>query len=61
MAQADPNTRLRQLHVASERISNNLVELEIDPTRQLLEASRLDGGSAERWSATSAALTELWR
>jgi hypothetical protein len=61
MAAPDPDTRLHQLHLAAERISNNLIELEIDPSRQLLDASRLEGRSAERWSAASAALTELWR
>lgn len=61
MAPYDPDSRLHQLHLAAERITNNLVELEIDPSRQLLEASRLEGRSAERWSAGSGALTELWR
>lgn len=53
--------RLTDLHQASERISANLVDLEIDSGRQLLEATRLEGHSAARWSAASAALTELWR
>jgi hypothetical protein len=57
----DAHRELELLHEAAERISANLVELEIDSSRQLLEASRLEGKSAERWSATSAALTELWR
>src|SRR6185437_95050 len=45
----------------SERISANLVDLEIDSGRQLLEATRLEGRSAVRWGAASQALTELWR
>jgi hypothetical protein len=53
--------RLTDLHQASERISANLVDLEIDSGRQLLEATRLEGQSAARWSAACAALTELWR
>jgi hypothetical protein len=53
--------KLQRLHEAAERISANLVELEIDSSRQLLEASRLEGESAARWSAASNALTELWR
>lgn len=61
MAGATPDSRLHQLHQAAERISNNLVELEIDPTRQLLEAAQLEGRSAERWLHTNATLTELWR
>ena len=53
--------RLADLHQASERISANLVDLEIDSGRQLLEATRLQGQSAIRWAAASQALTELWR
>jgi hypothetical protein len=53
--------RLTELHQASERISANLVDLEIDSGRQLLEATRLEGQSAVRWTAASRALTELWR
>jgi hypothetical protein len=53
--------KLARLHAAAERISANLVELEIDPSRQLLEASPLQGESALRWSSASAALAELWR
>ena len=49
------------LHQASERISANLVDLEIDSGRQLLEATKLEGQSAIRWAAASQALTELWR
>jgi hypothetical protein len=51
---------LDRLQQASERVAANLVELEIDSSRQLLEASTLTGESAARWSAASAALTELW-
>jgi hypothetical protein len=53
--------RLADLHQASERISANLVDLEIDSGRQLLEAPRLEGQSGERWTAASHTLTELWR
>lgn len=53
--------RLADLHQASERISANLVDLEIDSGRQLLEATKLEGQSATRWAAASDALTELWR
>jgi hypothetical protein len=52
---------LNRLTEASERVAANLVELEIDSSRQLLEASTLTGESLERWSAASAVLTELWR
>ena len=53
--------RLADLHQACERISANLVDLEIDSGRQLLDATRLEGQSAERWASASQALTELWR
>jgi hypothetical protein len=57
----DPETKLNELHVACEQISANLVDLEIDSGRQLLDASTLQGRSAARWAEASAALTELWR
>src|SRR5438445_182037 len=57
----DPDRKLDQLREAAERIKANLVELELDSSRQLLEASTLEGESAARSSAASDALTELWR
>jgi hypothetical protein len=51
---------LGRLRTASERVAANLVDLEIDSGRQLLEASPLTGESLQRWSAASAALTDLW-
>jgi hypothetical protein len=57
----DPDTKRKQLHAACERISANLIDLEIDVGRQLLDASTLEGESAARWTEASAALTELWR
>jgi hypothetical protein len=53
--------RLAALRRAAERISASLVELELDSSRQLLEASALEGESAARWAVASDALTELWR
>jgi hypothetical protein len=61
MRSEQTDQRLAALHQASERISANLVDLEIDSGRQLLEATRLEGQSAVRWAAASQALTELWR
>jgi hypothetical protein len=52
---------LGQLREAVQRIGQNLVDLELDSSRQLLEASTLVGESATRWAAASAALTQLWR
>ena len=61
MTSGDPELTLRRLHAEAERISSNLVELEIDSSRQMLDASALTGQSAASWSAASDALTELWR
>ena len=61
MSRDDPARELTRLHEASDRIAANLVELEIDSSRQLLEVSTLTGRSADRWSQASAALTDLWR
>jgi hypothetical protein len=52
---------LNRLKDASERVAANLVELEIDSSRQLLEASTLTGESLERWSIASIVLTDLWQ
>jgi hypothetical protein len=52
---------LEQLRGAAQRIADNLLELEVDSTRELLEASTLTGETAARWSQASASLTELWR
>lgn len=57
----DSLLKLQRLRDAAERVSANLVELEIDSGRQLLEASPLQGKSAASWSRASEALTELWR
>jgi len=57
----DPGSKLQTLRDTAERISANLVELELDSSRQLLDASKLQGESAARWSAARDALTELWR
>jgi hypothetical protein len=60
MNRNDLENELSRLREASERIAANLVELEIDSSRQLLESSTLTGASAARWAAASAALTNLW-
>ena len=55
------DVKLQRLHQASERVGASLLELELDPNRELLEKSRLEGESAVRWAATSATLTQLWQ
>ncbi|MBV8220393.1 MAG: hypothetical protein JO325_18150, partial [Solirubrobacterales bacterium] len=61
MTREDPAARLTRLQEASERSAANLLELDIDSSRQLLEVTALTGQSADRWSHASAALTDLWR
>jgi HPt (histidine-containing phosphotransfer) domain-containing protein len=56
----DHDSELRRLQEMNERVGANLVELEVDSSRRLLEASALTGESAARWSTASAALTDLW-
>jgi hypothetical protein len=56
----DLERELERLRDANERARTNLVELEIDSSRQLLEARPLTGESAARWAAASTTLTNLW-
>lgn len=56
----DLERELNRLREAGQQVAANLVDLEIDPHRQLLETSPLTGQSAARWSAASAALSNLW-
>jgi hypothetical protein len=61
MAHTLTDEKLAQLRDTVDRIGQNLVELETDPNRPLLETAKLSGVTAERWSAASARTTELWR
>ena len=61
MTREDPTAELIRLQEASDRVAANLLELEIDSSRQLLDVSTLTGRSADRWSEASNALTDLWR
>ncbi len=61
MAPQNPASKLRELHETAERVSANLVELEVDSDRQLLASSSLKGASAAEWAEASQALFELWR
>jgi hypothetical protein len=60
MTLEDTDRALQRLRDAAERIRANLLELELDPNRRLLDESALEGGTAARWSAASATLTQLW-
>jgi hypothetical protein len=61
MNRPDTTAKLREFRAAAERIGATLVDLELDPGRQTLDASSLTGESAKRWRAGREALTELWR
>jgi len=56
----DVDRDLQRLRDAAERIRDDLLDVELEPNRRLLDESRLEGESAERWGATSAALLQLW-
>jgi hypothetical protein len=61
MGRDDPARELSRLEEACDRVATNLVELELDSSRQLLDVSTLTGRSADRWAEASSALTDLWR
>jgi hypothetical protein len=58
MDRDDLDRELSRLQEASQRIAANLVELEIDSGRQLLDASPLTGVSADRWATARSALAD---
>lgn len=60
MTLADSDRTLRRLSGAADQIRNNLLDIELDPRRELLDGSRLEGDSAERWATTSATVLRLW-
>ena len=51
---------VRQVRGPLEQIRDELVDVELDPTRALLDASELEGDTATRWAAASATLSQLW-
>ena len=53
--------RLADLRAASEQTGANLLELELDPTRRLLDEATLEGLSAFSWAWASARLMQLWQ
>jgi hypothetical protein len=52
---------IHRLRGAAESIGANLLEVELDPNRKLLDATALEGASATRWAEASATLTQLWQ
>lgn len=55
------DSTIHLLRDAAEQISANLLELELDPNRKLLEATELQGESATRWAQASASVALLWQ
>jgi hypothetical protein len=56
----DIDESLARLHAAAETAGRNLVDLERDPTVQLLDAANLSGASAGQWAAAREDITQLW-
>ena len=50
----------RRLRSALEQIRDELVDIELDPSRALLDESNLGGHTATRWASASAMLSQLW-
>ena len=57
--QLDPT--FQRLRDAAQLISANLLELELDPHRRLLDDSNLQGASQQRWAQATANLAQLWQ
>ena len=49
-----------RLVVTSEHIGSNLMELQRDPTREMLDLAVLDGVTATRWAAAAQNSEQLW-
>jgi hypothetical protein len=52
---------LNRLQQASERMTANLLDLESDANRKLLDQASLEGITAERWSEAAKSLAQLWQ
>jgi hypothetical protein len=55
------DSTLKRLRDAAEAIRSNLVEVELDDARKLLDSSALAGETAVRWREASAGIAQLWR
>jgi hypothetical protein len=56
----DADRRLSRLEREVEDSAERLLELELDPTRELLEKSSLTGETAAAWATASAAAARAW-
>jgi hypothetical protein len=61
MSLQEIDSTLQRLRDAAEAIGANLIEVELDPNRRLLDASTLEGESATRWGEASTPLAQLWQ
>jgi hypothetical protein len=61
MATEQIDGALQELRDATTAIRENLLDVELDPNRELLDAAALRGVSATSWSEASAAFGRLWR
>jgi hypothetical protein len=55
------DSTLQRLRGAAEAIGANLLEVELDPNRGLLDSGTLVGESAIAWRQASTTLTQLWQ
>jgi hypothetical protein len=61
MSLQEIDSTLDRLRAAAEAIGANLLEVELDPNRGLLDSSALQGESAARWGEASTTLAQLWQ
>lgn len=61
MSLQEIDSTLQRLRAAAEAIGANLIEVELDPNRTLLDSGTLEGESAIRWKEASATLAQLWQ
>jgi hypothetical protein len=57
---ADLDSALARLQSAAEQVGANLLELDRDPTRQLLDDAVLEGTSASSWGDAATSSADLW-
>jgi len=55
------DAEIGRLRRAADTVSTNLLELERDPNRELIEAAGLQGVSAERWTVATDDLAAVWQ
>lgn len=55
------DARLAEVRAAVERMGSNLVALDADPVRRILDTSALTGTSAQEWTQATASIDRLWQ